>query len=269
FAEAGARPPTTVEAARTTDLLLAGMVQRLEVVRVRERGVIAAASEQKTGFLSRMSHELRTPLNAIVGFAQLLELDAETPEAREAVEQILLAGRGMVALVEEILDIGRIEAGGLQLDLQPVPLGPAVAAALAMLVPASTARSLVVHDLVGPDGPVVLADPDRLRQVLLNLVSNAVKYNVEAGRIEVSVTRTPDAVRLAVTDTGSGLTPAEVSRLFVPFDRLGAPARGIAGTGLGLVVTRTLVEAMGGQLEVESRTGEGSTFTLALPHAPS
>jgi signal transduction histidine kinase len=115
----------------------------------------------------------------------------------------------------------------------------------------------------------VLADRSRLRQVLVNLVSNAVKYNRPGGEVELSVSRSPDAVRLAVRDTGGGMSAEEVERLFTPFERLSAPSSGVSGTGLGLVVARQLVVAMGGQLEVDSRVGVGTTFTVALPEAPS
>ncbi|WP_340289821.1 ATP-binding protein [Aquipuribacter hungaricus] len=267
LAEAGRRPPSPVEAARASDALLAGMVRRVEAVGRREQQVLAAASQEKSVFLSRMSHELRTPLNAILGFAQLLELDAEQPEAQESVEQILRAGRGMVGLVDELLDIGRIEAGGLNLDLQPVPVGPLVAGVVSMMSPLVASASLVLRDRVEQPGPRVRADEARLRQVLLNLLSNAVKYTPAGGQVEVGVTRTPDAVRLSVSDTGPGLSVGELERLFTPFERLGAAQRGIPGNGLGLVVSRALVQAMGGQLEVDSRPGAGSTFTVALPAA--
>lgn len=267
LAEASRRPPSALEAARASDALLAGMVRRVERVGQREQQVLAAASQEKSTFLSRMSHELRTPLNAILGFAQLLELDAEQPETRESVEQIRRAGRSMLGLVDEILDVGRIEAGELTLDLQPVPVGPLVDGVLMMMAPLLASRSLTVHDRVGPAGPVVVADADRLQQVMLNLLSNAVKYTPEGGRIEVGVVRTSDAVRLMVSDTGSGMTVSELERLFTPFERLGAAQRGIPGSGLGLVVSRALVEAMRGHLEVDSRPGVGSTFTVALPAA--
>ncbi len=293
LASAASRRPTPAEAARATDTLLAGMVKRLEATRLRERRALAAASEHKSIFLSRMSHELRTPLNAILGFSQLLELELTDPQARESVEHILTAGRHLVTLVDEVLDIGRIEARELHLDISPVALGPVVAGALALVEPLTAARGLQVRNEVattsGPDvdggggggdggggggdggargGLRVLADPDRLRQVLLNLLSNAVKYNKDGGELVVSVARTPDAVRLSVRDSGHGMSAAEVNRLFTPFERLGAAQRGIAGTGLGLVVTEQLLEAMQGHLEVDSQPGIGTTFTVALPAAP-
>lgn len=267
LALAARRPPSVGEAARATDALLSGMVQRLEANRLREQKVLAAASEHKSSFLSRMSHELRTPLNAMLGFAQLLELDVVDPDQQESVAQILAGGRHLVSLIDEILDIGRIEAGELALDLRHVALGPAVAGAMAMLAPLAAERTIELIDEVGADGPVVLADQDRLRQVLLNLLSNGVKYNRDSGRLVVSVLRTPDAVRLSVRDTGLGMSEAQVERLFTPFERLDAPSLGIAGVGLGLVVSLQLVEAMGGHLEVDSRRGLGTTFTVALPAA--
>ena len=267
LAQASQRPPTPTEAARATDLLLAGMVQRLESTRLRERQALAAASQHKSQFLSRMSHELRTPLNAILGFGQLLELDAQEAEARESVEQILTAGRHLVSLVDEILDIGRIEAGELHLDVRPLPLGPVVRGALAMLAPLIVAQGLVVRDETGGNAQLVAADEIRLRQILLNVLSNAVKYNRPGGHIVLTVSRTPDAVRLSVRDTGPGMSASEVEQLFTPFERLGAAGRGINGTGLGLVVSRQLLHAMHGHLEVDSRLDVGTTFTIALPAA--
>lgn len=283
LASAASRPPTPVEAARATDTLLAAMVKRLEATRLRERRALAAASEHKSTFLSRMSHELRTPLNAILGFSQLLELELTDPQARESVEHILTAGRHLVTLVDEVLDIGRIEAGELHLDIGPLALGPVVAGALALVEPLAAARGLQVRNEVatatdqdedrsgrgdGRGGSRVLADPDRLRQVLLNLLSNAVKYNKDGGELVVSVAQTPDAVRLSVRDSGHGMSAAEVNRLFTPFERLGAAQRGISGTGLGLVVTEQLLQAMQGHLEVDSQPGIGTTFVVALPAAP-
>ena len=268
LALATSRPPSTAETARATDTLLSGMVLRLEATRLREQEALASASQHKSRFLSRMSHELRTPLNAMLGFAQLLELDVVDADQEQAVAQILAAGRHLVSLVDEVLDIGRIEAGELQLDLRSLALGPVVAGAIAMLAPLAGERSIELIDQVGTVGPVVLADEDRLRQVLLNLLGNGVKYNRDGGRLVVSAIRTPDAVRLSVRDTGSGMSKAQVDRLFTPFERLDASSRGIAGTGLGLVVTLQLVHAMGGHVEVDSRLGVGTTFTVALPAGP-
>ena len=265
----GVRPPTAAAAAAAADALLAGMVERMETVRLREQRGLAAVSKEKSTFLSRMSHELRTPLNAILGFGQLLELEASDEATAEAVGQILAAGRHLVDLVDELLDIGRIEAGELHLEVEALPVADLGAEVLAMMQPLAQARSLAVHDRTAGVRTSVLADRSRLRQVLVNLVSNAVKYNRAGGEVELSVSRSPDAVRLAVRDTGGGMSAEEVERLFTPFERLSAPSSGVSGTGLGLVVARQLVVAMGGQLEVDSRVGVGTTFTVALPEAPS
>jgi signal transduction histidine kinase len=270
---AGYRPPSAQEAAAAADVLLSGMVGRMEQLRLREKRRLAAASQSKSLFLSRMSHELRTPLNAILGFSQLLELDAQDDDTRESVEQILSAGRHLVGLVDEILDISRIEAGELDLRVESVAVSDVVGEVLAMIDPLAQARGLVVRDLTAADddGPaeggagLVQADRERLRQVLVNLVANAVKYNREGGVLTVALSRTPDAARIAVTDTGPGMTSDQVERLFTPFERLDAATSGISGSGLGLVVALQLVEAMGGQIEVDSRPGVGSTFTVALP----
>ena len=259
------RPPTAQEAAQAADVLLAGMVERMDRLRLREKRGLAAVSAQKSTFLSRMSHELRTPLNAVLGFGQLLELEAQDEQTAESVTQILVAGRHLVALVDELLDISRIEAGELNLDIEPLLVADVTAEVLAMMRPLAEARSVAIRDLTGSDA-VVLADRDRLRQVLVNLVSNAVKYNRPGGQLTLSFSRGLDAARLAVQDTGTGMTTEEVDRLFTPFERLGAAARGIAGTGLGLVVAQQLVAAMGGVLEVDSRPGVGTVVTVALPY---
>jgi signal transduction histidine kinase len=183
------------------------------------------------------------------------------------VAQILAAGRHLVVLVDELLDIGRIEAGELHLEVEALPVADLCAEVLAMMQPLAQERSLTVDDQAAGAGTWVLADRVRLRQVLVNLVSNAVKYNRPGGQLTVSVGRSPDAVRLAVRDTGTGMSAEEVERLFTPFERLSAPSSGVSGTGLGLVVARHLVVAMGGQLEVDSRLGIGTTFTVALPEA--
>jgi signal transduction histidine kinase len=202
--ESGLRAPTAQEVARSGDHLLAGMVERMESVRLREQRGLAAASQHKSTFLSRMSHELRTPLNAILGFGQLLELEAQEPEDQESVAQILGAGRHLVALVDELLDIGRIEAGELQLEPVPVPVAEVVTEVLAMIRPLAEARGISVQDRTAEDPCLVLADRARLRQVLVNLVGNAVKYNSEAGTLSCRwhAPRTPCASRWATPATG-------------------------------------------------------------------
>jgi signal transduction histidine kinase len=214
--------------------------------------------------LSRASHELRTPLNAILGHGQLLALDPLNESQRHSVEQIIAGGRHLLALVEDLLDLSR--AGDLSPD--QVEVGEEIARAVALCRPLATERSLTVNlDL--PAQPLhALADRRRLKQILLNLVSNAIKYNRPGGTLTLSADQGPDGqVRIEVIDTGLGMTTAELERLFVPFERLGAARWGIEGNGLGLAVSKAQAEAMGGTIEAASTPGEGSVFTLQLPLA--
>ncbi|MGH9194173.1 MAG: ATP-binding protein, partial [Acidimicrobiia bacterium] len=227
-----------------------------------------AANRAKSEFLSRMSHELRTPLNAIIGFGQLMEMDAVTPEQRESVDQILRAGRHLLNLINEILDIARIEAGRLSLSIEPVALQEIVEECQDLIRPSAAQRRIVLDLQTGVDSQIVMADRQRLKQVLLNLLSNAVKFNSEGGRVTLSCTSRPqDRLRLGVTDTGPGISPESLPKLFTPFERLGAGQLGIEGTGLGLALFKTLTEAMQGVMGVESLVGRGSTFWIELPVA--
>ncbi len=230
-------------------------------------GEAERASRARSEFLARMSHELRTPLNAILGFGQLLEMSVKEREDRESVEQVVRAGRHLLALVDEVLDLGRAETGRLALSLEPVEVGEAVAATLALVAPlAAERRSRCRAGSLPPSGTHVRADNQRLRQVLLNLVVNGIKHNVEGGSVGVGCERLEGGwLRIAVTDDGPGIAPELQSRLFAPFDRLGAEGRGTEGTGLGLALSRRLVEAMGGRIGVRSQPGQGSTFWVELP----
>jgi signal transduction histidine kinase/CheY-like chemotaxis protein len=229
------------------------------------------ASQAKSEFLSRMSHELRTPLNAILGFAQLLELEVRRPEDRESVEQITRAGRHLLGLINEILDIARIEAGRLPLSPEPVRVGDAIQRTLDLARPLAAERSIELETSgTALHARHVWADAQRLQQVLLNLVSNGIKYNRDGGKLTVASRAVQeDRLRISVTDTGPGFSPALQERLFQPFDRLGAEQRGVEGTGLGLVLSKRLVEAMGGAIGAESVPGEGSTFWVEFPQAES
>lgn len=221
------------------------------------------ANAAKSEFLSRMSHELRTPLNAVLGFAHLLQMDGLSDAQRESVGQIDRAGRHLLELINEVLDIAGIEAGRLPLSPEPLDAGRLVVEALDLVAPIAADAGVV---LVRPDpGDCwVLADRQRLLQVLLNVLANAVRYNRKGGRVEVSCVRTEkDTVHVAVRDTGPGIAPDELERIFQPFERLSLAA-GTEGTGLGLAVARGLAEAMDGSLRCESTLGEGSTFTVEL-----
>jgi signal transduction histidine kinase/ActR/RegA family two-component response regulator len=228
------------------------------------------ANLAKSEFLSRMSHELRTPLNAILGFAQLLQMDDLAPDQREGVDHINVAGRHLLSLIDETLQISRIEAGRLEVMIESIPLAEAVRTAVAMVEPIAAKMHVDVHaEMLEGEEVVVSGDRQRLTQVLLNLLSNAVKYNREEGVVTISC-RAPRAgsVSILVADTGIGIASEHVERLFSPFDRLGAEASEVQGTGLGLAVSKQLIEAMGGTIRLErSIPGEGTVFAVDLPLA--
>ncbi len=226
------------------------------------------ASVAKSEFLSRMSHELRTPLNAVLGFAQLLEMEPLPAEQRESVAHILQGGRHLLRLINEVLDISRIEAGRLTLSPEPVHVAGALQEVLDLIAPLAAQRNVRLSTEAADGDAFVLADLQRLKQVLLNLLSNAVKYNVPGGSVTVSrETSRPGWLRLSVRDTGRGIPPEKLDQVFVPFARLGAEQTGVEGTGIGLALSKGLVEVMGGEMGVESAVGEGSTFWVELPLA--
>ena len=229
------------------------------------------ANRAKSEFLSRMSHELRTPMNSILGFAQLLERGALAPSQQRHVHHILTAGRHLLRLINEVLDIARIEAGRQQLSLEPVRLGVVMQEALALARPlAAEARVRLVEGDAPAADLFVRADRQRLTQVLLNLLSNAVKYNRAEGEVRVGWEPLPDedggpgGVRVRVEDTGPGIPAEKRDQLFVPFARLGAEYTEVEGTGLGLALSRRLVEAMGGELVLERSGAGGSSFAVDL-----
>jgi PAS domain S-box-containing protein len=230
------------------------------------------ASRAKSEFLSRMSHELRTPLNAIIGFTQVLELDRAHPLApaqRDRVDKIQHAGWHLLNLINEILDLSRIEAGALQLSMATVPLAEVVDECIALVAADAQRRALSIGQTQTARAPAnVWADRTRLKQVLLNLLSNAVKYNREGGRIDIDLDADAEGRALiAVRDTGPGLAPAQIEKLFEPFNRLGMESAPIEGTGIGLTIALRLVEQMGGRLTVTSEPGVGSAFHVALQAA--
>jgi PAS domain S-box-containing protein len=229
------------------------------------------ANHAKSEFLSRMSHELRTPLNAILGFGQLLERQNPTVQQRSRVEHIMSAGRHLLNLINEVLDISRIEAGHLQLSVEPVAVEDVLEEALDLMRPlaADRAMQLVVDARLSED-LFVLADRQRLKQVLLNLLTNAVKYTPIRGRIAVSVQHPgPITTRIVVTDSGAGIATDKLARLFTPFDRLDVEQSGVEGTGLGLALCQRLMHAMAGEIGVESAPGKGSAFWIELPAVDS
>jgi len=229
------------------------------------------ASRAKSEFLSRMSHELRTPLNAILGFGQLLELHIREVEQADNVREILHAGRHLLELINEVLDLARIESGRLSISQEPIALRTLIVDCLALIRPQAVARgiriSIRVSEAERDCDEQVLADSTRLKQVLLNLLSNAVKYNRDQGELSVCCVNLGGSVQIRVSDTGVGLSPEQLSRLFVAFERLEADRSAIEGTGIGLALSKRLVELMRGEIGVESSPGSGSTFWVNLPVA--
>jgi PAS domain S-box-containing protein len=236
---------------------------------VAARDEAQRANQAKSEFLSRMSHDLRTPLNSILGFAQVLELDALTPEHADHVAQILSAGKHLLDLINEVLDISRIEAGHLSLSTESVSLPEVVRQCLDIVQPLAAQRRVTLMAHEGRSGPpFARADRQRLRQILINLLSNAVKYNRDGGTVRVEYTDRGDGtVSIEIADTGAGLPPEKIARLFKPFERLGAERTAVEGTGLGLALSKALAEAMDGQLRASSIVEKGSTFTVILPKA--
>ena len=236
----------------------------------RAREALEASNRAKTEFLSRMSHELRTPLNAVIGFAQLMRVDpAHPPSAKqlEWVRHIERAGAHLLALVNDVLDLSRIESGDMAVNAQAVDLGTVAEEAATMVSPLVTRAGIEVFVPTAAEAAWVRADPVRLRQVLVNLLSNAIKYNRPGGQVTLSWRIVDARCEVSIADNGPGMSAAMLERLFEPFNRLGAEATKVEGTGIGLVLSRRLSEMMGGELRIASRVGEGTVATVVLEHA--
>ncbi|APW47011.1 PAS domain-containing sensor histidine kinase [Rhodoferax antarcticus] len=233
----------------------------------RARRLADKANSAKSDFLTSMSHELRSPLHAILGFAQLLEGGNPAPTAsqKSSIEQIIHGGWYLLDLVNEILDLASIESGQMALAVAHESLAEVLTECQSMIEPQSTASGIVVNFPAFAQPFLVLADRRRLKQVVINLLSNAIKYNRQQGTVTVSVSQpSTGRVRLSVRDDGQGLTPEQMANLFQPFNRLGAEHGPQEGTGIGLAVSKRLVEMMGGSIGVTSRVGVGSVFWFEL-----
>jgi signal transduction histidine kinase/CheY-like chemotaxis protein len=222
------------------------------------------ANQAKSEFMSRMSHELRTPLNAILGFGQLLAGPKLDERQADNLDRIMVAGRHLLDLVNDILDISRVDAGELRLSSEPVNVGTVVSEAIDLMTPMADVRAITLHTEVDDATPWAQADVQRLKQVLLNLLSNAIKYNRDGGRVDVHTCVVADRVQIAVSDNGRGIPPAMREKLFQPFERLGAERTSVEGTGLGLALAKGMIEAMGGTITVQSWPEVGTRFTVEL-----
>ncbi len=262
-----------------------GVVQNIDARKQAEEDILNAKEEAeqanlaKSQFLSRMSHELRTPMNAIIGFAQLINMEQGHPlseSQQENVFQINKAAKHLLDLINEVLDLSRIEAGRMELSIEPVPLDSVLYESLILIAPQAHERGIEIviqafgeiidAEQISEIEEVVRADNLRLKQIMLNLLSNAIKYNSENGKLILSCEKVDDEqIRISVTDSGKGLNNEQKEHLFIAFDRLGAEHKDIEGTGIGLVITKHMVEIMGGHIGVESTPGVGSTFWFTIP----
>jgi PAS domain S-box-containing protein len=231
------------------------------------RALADKASQAKSDFLSNMTHELRSPLNAILGFAQLIDQGSPAPTANQksSVDQILKAGWYLLDLIGEILDLASIESGKLDLKLEPVALASVLLDCQSLMEPQARKKGVQLHFATQAQPIWVVADPTRLKQVVVNLLSNAIKYNRIGGSVDVRFEQQArQRLRISVRDTGNGLSSEGISRLFHPFNRLGQEARAEQGSGIGLAVSKRLVELLGGTIGVESTVGVGSVFWFEL-----
>ena len=225
------------------------------------------ASKAKSMFLSSMSHELRTPLNAIIGFSQLLEEDAVDEAVKDSSSEILKAGQHLLVLINELLDLSKVESGKMELNINDNDLNEIIKDSVNTIMPAANNGSIKIENKVNLESTcLVKVDPMRFKQIMLNLLSNAIKYNSEKGSVMIdSQLVDKETIKISVCDTGSGLTTEQIENIFQPFERVGADSTQIEGTGLGLGLAKNMVELMGGAIGIESKVGSGSCFWILIP----
>ena len=237
------------------------------VIALEQTELANGENEAKSQFLSSISHELRTPLNAIIGFSQLLEIDEEDEEKRKHIQEVLRAGDHLLELINQTLDLAKIESGNLDLSIENHSVHIILNDSLAMIKPFADKHAIQIDDKVSslPDINISV-DNMHFKQILLNVLSNAIKYNSEKGKVTIDCSSNDkNMLCLSITDIGKGFTAKQLSHLFEPFERFGAENSHIEGTGLGLVIAKDLIELMGGTITVESELGKGSRFIIQVP----
>jgi PAS domain S-box-containing protein len=241
--------------------------KQAEMVLIQARDLAEKANRAKSDFLSSMSHELRTPMNAVLGFAQLLESEDLTADQHDSVKEILTAGYHLLELINQVIDLSKIESEKIEIGREKIDLADLVQHCMMLIEPLTVKNAItIVNNISTTTHFTVLADSLRLKQVLLNLTSNAIKYNQVGGSVTLSAELgKPQTVRIKVIDTGKGLSKLQLAKLFQPFERLGAKNSNIEGTGIGLCISKKLIEAMGGAIGVESAEGQGCCFWIEVP----
>jgi len=249
---------------------LAANVNRMNDELQRLYRELETASLHKSEFLANMSHELRTPLNAIIGFSQVLRegmVGEVNPKQAEYLDDILSSGNHLLSLINDVLDLSKVEAGQVELELAPFSLQEALERGVVMVRERATRDGVTLTLAPAAERELVPGDERRVRQVIFNLLSNAVKFTPQGGSVDVWTTRVNGEVRVSVCDTGPGIAPGDQERIFEEFQQTEAGLEQREGTGLGLALSKRLVELHGGRIWVESEPGSGSTFTFTLPTA--
>jgi len=270
----GGFPPEVIELLKTFATQSALAIQNARLFREIEdkRRQLEIASQHKSEFLANMSHELRTPLNAIIGFSEVLveRMFGDINEKQaEYLNDILESGRHLLSLINDILDLSKIEAGRLELEASDFHLPSAIENALALVRERAQHREVALARTVDERIGTIQADERKVKQVLLNLLSNALKFTPEGGKVDVRAALSNGAIEISVADTGVGIAPEDQEAVFEEFRQVGAASKKVEGTGLGLAISRKFIELHGGRIWVTSEMGKGSTFTFTLPLATS